>query len=66
MSKLSAAAIMTSMLALAFNPANIQHKEFRFSHKERVKRDIQERIIKPGRNHPANGYDPITKTWVKP
>jgi len=34
-------------------------------HKELVASGITRRKAKPGRNHPAKGYDPITKVWIK-
>jgi hypothetical protein len=35
------------------------------SHKERVKSGITHKQPKPGKNHPAKGYNPVTKTWDK-
>ena len=34
-------------------------------HKAMIKRGISKHQPKPGRNRPAKGYDPITKTWRK-
>jgi len=33
--------------------------------KERIKSGITHRKPKPGKNKPARGYDPVTKTWQK-
>jgi hypothetical protein len=34
-------------------------------HKELVKRTVPAKQPRPGRNRPAKGYDPLTKTWHK-
>jgi hypothetical protein len=35
-------------------------------HKELVKRDRTPKAKRAGRGKPAKGYDPLTKTWIKP
>jgi hypothetical protein len=40
-------------------------RKLKFYHKERVRSGIGKHSPKLGRNRPAKGYDPVTKTWMK-
>jgi hypothetical protein len=58
--------IVAAVLALtALNPAPVK-PTVRFSPKTKVKRVKTQKIKKAGRGRPAQGFDPVTNTWIKP
>ena len=50
---------------LALLPQDGQPQTVEINHKEIIKREKMEKIVKPGRGKPAKGYNSITKTWEK-
>jgi hypothetical protein len=62
MSKLSTAVALSAFIALS-HLGNTPLENIHFNHKDIVKRVKAEKIVRPGRNRPAKGYDPISKTW---
>jgi len=56
--------ILASMLALVSSgmfPGSIS--PYNIHRVKPAKRVVSEKETKPGRNHPAKNYDPISKTW---
>jgi hypothetical protein len=64
MSKIPPSILIPALLALA--STDIQEQTVHINHKEIVKRQKPIKVAKRGRGKPAKGYDPITKTWVRP
>ena len=65
MNNKNAALLIASAIALSANSEIPQVATINIRKKKCTKRIKSEKHIKAGRNHPAKGYDPITKTWIK-
>jgi len=63
MSKSVIAPILATVGDAILNPP-VPH-EIVLPHKERTKSGITYKQPKPGKNKPAKGYNPETKTWSK-
>jgi hypothetical protein len=68
MSNKATAAVLASMVGLLSQfPINkTPTVNIKLIHKDKKKRQKLAKTLKSGRNHPAKGYDPVTKKWVKP
>jgi hypothetical protein len=67
MATLSPTTVLLTALALdQFDNPRPAEVKATTNHKEIVKRDKTPKPKRPGRDKPAKGYDPVTKTWGKP